>query len=193
LTTKNSVLVTIIALAALYVIGQVALLISGPKQDPYADDLSMAGTELILLDRGRVLSKDQLFRSWECLVTKCDASPKDFQIPYMAALSYARAKYILPGSGEVTCSDWIFEPWWRNGCIDLTIKADQMTPQELQLLLDFVQHPCRYANAAITTSLRRFHCRNGVADQERKMTVFLWRQPLSANYEHPEKISLTTH
>lgn len=193
MTTKTSVFATIIALAALYVLGQLALLISGPKKDPHAYDLSMAGTELILLDRGRVLSKDQVFPSWECLVKKCEPGPKDFHVPYMAALDDARARFISPGSGEVTCSFWIFEPWWRNGCIDLTIKADQMTPKELQLLLAFLQHPCRSANAAITTSLHRFGCRNGMADQERKMTVFLWRQPLSANYRHPEKISFTTH
>jgi hypothetical protein len=173
-------------------LGQVALIFSSPKQDPHAYDLSMAGTELILLDRERVLSKDQVFPSLECLVEKCEASPKDLRVPYMAALGYARARFISPRSGEVTCSSWIFESWWRNGCIDLTITADRMTPKELQLLLEFLQHPCRSASAAITTSLQRFGCRNGVADQERKMTIFLWRQPLSANYPSSEKLSLKT-
>ena len=193
MTTRTSIFATIIALVALYVLGQVVLIIESPKRDPHAYDLSMAGTELILLDRGRVLSKDQVFPSPECLVKQCDTSSKNFRVPYMVALDDARARFISATSGEVTCSSWLFEPWWRNGCIDLTIKADQMTPKELQLLLEFLQHPCRSANAAITTSLHRFGCRNGVADQERKMTVFLWRRPLSANYPSSEKLSMTTH
>ena len=192
MTAKTSIVATIIALAAFYVLGQVALIISSPKQDSYAYDLSMAGTELILLSRGRVLSKEQRFPSLECLIRGCEPV-QNGRTPYMAALGYARAEFISPGSGEVTCSSWIFEPWWRNGCIDLTITSDQMTPKELQLLLEFLQHPCRSENAGITTSLRRFGCRNGVADQERKMTVFLWRRPLSANYPSSERLSLTTH
>ncbi len=97
MTTRFSIFVTIIALAVLYVLGQVALIFGSPKQDPHAYDLSMAGTELILLDRGRVLSKDQVFPSPKCLVEKCEASPKDFHVPYMAALGYARANSFHQG------------------------------------------------------------------------------------------------
>jgi hypothetical protein len=187
-----SVVAIIAALAALYVIGQVVLIFSSPKQDPHSYDLAMAGTELILLERGRVLSRDQVFPSWECLLEKCEAGVKEFRVPYSAALQHASVKLISPGSGEVTCNFLLFEPWRRSGCIDLMINAYQMSPKELQLLLEFLQHPCRFASAAITTSLRRFGCRNGVADQERKLTIFLRQQPMSAEHLYPEKISLTT-
>ena len=193
MTTKVSVVATIIALAVLYILGQMLLIVNSPKLDPYADDLAMAGTELILLERGRMLSKDQVFPSWECLLQKCEAVAKDYRVPYTAALDHARAKLISPGSGEVTCNFLLFEPWRRSGCIDLTVKADRMTSKELQLLMDFLEHPCRSAKAPITTSLRRFGCRDGVADQERKITIFLWRQPMSAEYRYPEKIVLTTY
>ncbi len=180
-----------VALLLFYALSLLVAMFLSPKIDFHANKLAFAGTELILLDRGRVLSKDQWFPSYECLLKTCPESTQELRTPYMVALDHVRAEIIYAGLGAHACPRWwIYERVWRDGCIELGIQAYRLTPKELQLLLDFLQHPCRYDKAPITTSLQPFQCKDGVASKEREIVVFLSREPMSSTYPQPEKILL---
>lgn len=179
-----------VASMVLYGLGLLATIFLSPKQDLHSYVLSFAATELVLLERGRVLSKEQWFPSYECLLVACPETAKELRTPYIVALDHARAKFISPGPGKATCSVWIFESLWRDGCIHLSIYTHELNQKELTILFDFLKAPCRYTSAPITTSLKLFDCQGDKANKPRPGTLFVWRSPRSPNYPFPEKISI---